>query len=146
MLYALECTASGPPGCHHAWSTSRGGVCSMCQGMDNTAASCALSFMQQLVTPPAPSTAPVLAPSGAGRRFVQPTSNWARSACQGAPICFSWNMGLCTYRGNCSYCRIGATCQRRHQAQDCSETPEGSQYKCACRAESAPSASVQKMR
>ena len=123
--------------------TGGGVFCNLCRGVDHTVASCALSCMQQpSIPPPAPTATSVQI--GTGRRSVLSASSWTRSTRSVTPICSSWNMGTCSYPGRCSYRHICATCQRRHQACDCPETPEDSQYKHACRAESAPTSSASK--
>ena len=125
--------------------TGGGVFCNMCRGVDHSSASCALSFMQQpLALPSACSTALIPAPSFTSRWWVQQSNNWTRSTRPGTPICFSWNMGTCVYPGTCSYRHVCATCQRRHQARDCPETPEESQYKRTRRAGSTPTSSASK--
>ena len=108
-----------------------GSYCSLCRGVDHSAAQCALAIIQQpLISPQPPPVASV--PSSSSRRLVPPSGRTSR------PVCTSWNSGACIYPGSCSYRHVCATCNLRHRAKDCQETPEHSPYKRSTRAPVVP--------
>ena len=101
-----------------------GSFCTLCTGSDHTPNQCALVSLQQPTPPPQP--------SGAGP--VRPRqSRPARRPESLQYICVSWNKGSCVYPGTLTYKHICATCQLRHRAKDCPDTPEGPPYKPAGR-------------
>ena len=108
--------------------SGNGTFCSLCRECDHAARSCALSQLQQptnqsvsspfIPLPPGPSSFPT-----SGHTRPQPRPETARY------ICASWNSGACSYPGRCIYRHVCATCQLRHMAKDCTDTPEDSVYK-----------------
>ena len=105
-----------------------GTYCSLCRGVDHAPAQCALGFMQQPLTTQPPTTT-VTTMRGSSRRFGQ---------LRNRPICTSWNTGQCIFPGTCSYRHVCATCNQRHQARDCQDTPQDSPYRRGVRAQPLP--------
>ena len=94
----------------------RSTFCTLCRGVDHVRSQCALGCLQ-------PPTSPTLA----GMRPGLPTRRRPESL---ARICISWNRGVCTFPGSCTYRHVCATCQApQHRACDCQRTPESSAYK-----------------
>lgn len=102
-----------------------GVFCTLCRGVDHTAAQCALAYMQQPLT----ASQPYVTSSGTqggGHRWAQSRTRGGRPL---SHICYSWNTGICTFPGTCTYRHVCANCQRPHRARDCPDTPEGSHFK-----------------
>ena len=99
-----------------------GTYCAHCRESDHSSHQCALSSLQQQLTPAIPGSASQVATrtrsSARAPRRLETALN----------LCINWNRGLCE-RANCIYRHVCATCQQQHRARDCVSTPANSLYK-----------------
>ena len=120
-----------------------GTACSLCQEADHQTQDCALGFFQH---PPSYSSTPpssgwsqqhIHPAQGAPSRRSPPATGQPRRAIRPETvkkICVSWNRGVCSFPGSCSFRHICATCQTKgHRARDCPDTPDDSEYKARAR-------------
>ena len=120
-----------------------GTACSLCQEADHQTQDCALGFFQH---PPSYSSTPpssgwsqhhIHPAQGAPSRRSPPATGQPRRTIRPETvkkICVSWNRGVCSFPGSCSFRHICATCQTKdHQARDCPDTPDDSEYKARAR-------------
>lgn len=95
-----------------------GTFCTLCREPDHSASACALAYLQ-------PQNPAVSTPT----RMLDTPRYSRRNTPSRQGICISWNRGRCIFPNTCTYRHTCATCQQRHQARSCPETPQDSWFK-----------------
>ena len=87
-------------------ATNVGAFCSLCRGVDHSATSCALAYLQQ----PTSATANYHLPPRPARK---------RAAVASHSLCISWNRGRCIFPSTCTFRHVCSICFHPHPAIDC---------------------------
>ena len=112
-----------------------GSYCSLCRGVDHTAARCALMYLQEPLSVPHMGIIPSAHTSA--HRAVDIRYRGARASSR---ICTSWNRGTCAYPGMCNFRHVCALCYSTHRARDCPDAHNDSPFKTIARAAASTSA------